>query len=495
MQWGLPTIVSADVRIVPARYGTREAPARSRCAVATLAAASLLLGACAAYQPAPLDPERSAAEFNARRLDSPELRERMAILLPGVAAAWPPPAWDRAQLLAVAMVWNPKLAVARAQAGAALAHEITAGERPNPELTLQSEYARKEPHPWLYGLGLQLLLPQSDRARVDADIARLETGAAQRELMDQAWSTRSSLLDALSERESASRRLGLLDKLLSAQDSLLDLSRRRVAAGEDAAGELLPLAQARIEIEQRQSQARSELTAAESALASVLGVAPAALDGIRIDWPDWGAPPDVPAAVLAEAREQALRARSDLGAALDAYAVAEGRLQRAVLQQYPQVKLSPGYYWDHGIAKFPLDAAFDLPLFNRHAGEIAEARAARDVAGQHMLAVQAGIIGAIAAAERGEAVARDGSAAAERSLEAVRSQRRNSALNLRLGAIGANEDQAAAVLALRGDLETVQMRAHWQAARNALEAALHAPLSGPELQLPQHLPDTLGAAR
>lgn len=495
MPWGQPTIVSADVRIVPARNATREARGCPRRAVAALVATSLLLGACATYQPAPLAPERSAAEFNARRLDSPELRERMATLFPAVAAAWPPLAWDRAQLLAVAMVWNPKLAVAQAQAGAALAHEITAGERPNPELTLQSEYARKEPHPWLYGLGLQLLLPHAERRRVDADIARLETSAAQRELMDQAWSMRSSLLDALSERQSASRRLGILDKLLSAQDSLLDLSRRRVAAGEDAAGDLLPLGQARIDIEQQQAQARSELAAAESALASVLGVAPAALDGIRIDWPDWGAPPDVPATELAEAREQALRARSDLAAALDAYAIAESRLHRAVLQQYPQVQLSPGYYWDHGIAKFPLDAAFDLPLFHRHEGEIAEARAARDVAGQRMLAVQAGIIGAIAAAERGEAVARDGAAAAERSLDAVRSQRRNSALNLRLGAIGANEDQGVAVLVLRADLETVQMRAHWQAARNALEAALHAPLSGPELQLPRHLPDALGTAR
>jgi outer membrane protein TolC len=488
--------VSAADRIVPARSSPRAAQSRFRSAVAgTLALSWLLLAACASYQPAPLAPERSAAEFNARRLDSPDLRERVAALLPDAAAVWPPAAWDRAHLLAVAMVWNPKIAVARAEAEAALAHETTAGQRPNPELTLQSEYARKEPHPWLYGLGLQLLLQQPERRRVEADIARLETSAARRQLMDQAWSVRSALLDALSERESARRRLELLGQILAGQDRLLDLMRRRVAAGEDAAGDLLPVTQARIEIEQQQAQARSELAAADAALAAALGVAPAALDGVRIDWPDWGEPPEVAAAAVAEAREQALRARSDLGAALDAYAAAEGRLHRAVLQQYPQVNLSPGYYWDHGIAKFPLDAAFELPLFHRNEGEIAEARAAREVAGRRMLAVQAGIIGAIAAAEHGEGVARDSVAAAERSLEAARNQRRNSALNLRLGAIGANEDVAAAVVALRGELETLQMRARWQAARNALEAALHAPLSGPELQMAQRLPDALGAAR
>jgi outer membrane protein TolC len=148
------------------------------------------------------------------------------------------------------------------------------------------------------------------------------------------------------------------------------------------------------------------------------------------------------------------------------------------------------------VAKFPLNVGFELPLFNRNEGEIAEARAARDLAGQRMLAAQANIIGSIDAAARGENVAHDSVAAAGRGLEAARSQRRNSALNLRLGAIGANQDLGAEIVALRSELETLQLRAQLQAARNALEDALHAPLSGPELQLPQWLPVTItGAGR
>jgi CRISPR system Cascade subunit CasA len=158
--------------------------------------------------------------------------------------------------------------------------------------------------------------------------------------------------------------------------------------------------------------------------------------------------------------------------------------------------LSPGYYWDHGIAKFPFDVGFTLPLFNRSQGEIAEARAAREVAGQRMLAVQAGIIGAIAAAERGESVAHGSVDAAERGLEAARRQRENAALSLRLGGIAATEDTAAEILALRSELEVAQMRAQLQAARSALEDALHAPLSGPELELARPLPVAItGAAR
>jgi len=477
-------------------------PVAQRCASApgcrdlrALPMVALLLAACVPYQPAPLRPERSAAEFSARRLDAPELRDRAAALLPQRDGSWPPVAWDRAELLAVALVWNPQLAVARAQVDAALAHESAAVRLQNPQLTLQSEYARREPQPWLYGLSLDLLLPGKQRRHLEQEAAGIETSAARWQLMDQAWSVRNALLKAVSDRQSATRRCGLLERLAAAQQRLVALERQRIAAGEDAADALLVMNQARIEIDEQQAQARAELASADAALAVALGVAPAAIEAVRIDWLDWGQPPAVDVAALAEAREQALRSRSDLAAALDAYAIAENRLHQAVLRQYPQFHLSPGYYWDHGIAKFPFNVSFDLPL-NGNAGEIAEAQAARDVAARRMLATQAAIIGAIDAAGHGEAVVRASVDAAERSLDTLRDQRRNAALGLRIGNIAANEDLAAEVLTLRGDLETLQARAQWQSARNALEDALHAPLSGPELKLSPALPAAVaGAAR
>lgn len=455
-----------------------------------------LLAGCASYRPAPLHPEQSAAQFSARQLRDPELRDRIAAMWQHPPPEWPPPAWDRAQLLAVALVWNPRLAVVRAQVEAALAHEVTAGQTPNPELTLQSEYAHHDPHPWLYGLSLDLLLRTPDRRQLDIDLARLETSGTRWDLMDAAWVVRRTLIAALSDHESATRRLSLLERLIAAEDRLIALERRRVAAGEDAADELLTAGQARIELEQQQAQARSDAVSATAALAAAVGIVPSALDGVAIDWPDWGRPPVADAGASNQLRDQALRSRADLSAALDAYAAAENKLHQAVLRQYPQLQLSPGYYWDHGVAKFPFDVGFTLPLFNRSQGEIAEARAAREVAAQRMLAVQAEIIGAIAAAERSERVAQDSVDAAGRGLDAARRQRQNAALSLRLGGIAANENLAAEILALRGELDVVQMLAQRQAARNALEDALHAPLSGPELQLPNPLPVAVaGAAR
>jgi outer membrane protein, heavy metal efflux system len=450
------------------------------------AALGLLIGAltgCATYTPAPLDPTRSAGEFGARRLDAPGLREQIERVLPQAAVAWPPEEWDRAQLLAVALVQNRQLAVARAEIEAALAHEIGANEIPNPALGLQGEYARREPEHWLYGISFDFLLRQHGTRRLGVDIARLETAGARAQLMERTWSVRRALVAALSDGESARRRLEILTRLAAAQDRLIAARRQRVVAGEDVPGDLALADATRIEIEQQQAQARMDVASAQAAAAAALGMPPAALDGVTIAWPDWGAPPALDGGVLQAAREQALLSRADLAAAIGEYAQAEKKLELSVARQYPQFEFSPGYYWDHGIAKWPLDVAFTLPLFNRNEGEIAEATAAREVAAQRMLALQATIYGDIESAARAEQVARGNIDAAERRVDAAQQQRQHADLALRLGAVDSIEHAGADAFALRAELETVQARAQAQAARNALEDALHAPLSGPELML------------
>jgi CRISPR system Cascade subunit CasA len=445
------------------------------------------------YHAAPLKPEHSADEFAARRLTEVQLRGEVLRLMPQTGTTWPPREWDRAELLAVALTQNPQLAVARAQVQAALSHEITAAEAPNPDLTLQSEYARHDPHPWLYGISLNWLLRSPERRRLDSDIARLDTANFRLQLMDQAWAVRSALAQALSDWESGRRSLTLLARLAAAQDRLIVLEKQRVNAGEDAPSELLTGEQARIQIEQQDSELRVEVDAAQAAAAKALGLPPQALDGVTIVWPDWGEPPAVDENTRRETHEQALLSRADLGQAIATYAAAEARLQLSVARQYPQLVLSPGYYWDHGIAKFPFDVGFTLPL-NRNRGEIAEARAGRELAGQRMLALQADIYGAIVAAERAEHIARASADAAERQLQAVRRQKQVADLGLSLGAAGAEDQVAAEILTMRAELEVVQMRAQLQSSRNNLEDVLHAPLSGPELALAKSLPSIVAGA-
>ncbi|MEA3197406.1 MAG: outer membrane protein heavy metal efflux system [Gammaproteobacteria bacterium] len=453
------------------------------CAVVSLVGT---FAGCVQYHAAPLEPVHSAEEFAARRLTEIELRDEIVRLLPRTTTGIPRD-WDRAELLAVALTQNPQLAMARAEVQAALSHEITEAATPNPDLTLQSEYARHDAHPWLYGVSLNWLLRSSERRRLDIEIAQFDTGNARLQLMDQAWTVRSALAAGLSDWESARRRLSLLAKLAAAQDRLLALETRRVEAGEDAPSELVTGQQARIQIEQQEAELREAVNAAQAAAARALGLPPQALDGVIFIWPDWGEPPPVDENTRRETRERALLSRADLGQAMVAYAAAEAKLQQSVARQYPQFVLSPGYYWDHGIAKFPFDVGFTLP-FNRNKGEIAEARAGREFAAHRMLALQADIYGQIVAAERAENIARASADAAQRQLEAARRQQRTADLGLRLGAADVQEQLGAEILTVRAELEVVEMRAQLQNSRNALEDALHAPLSGPELALAKSMP-------
>lgn len=438
---------------------------------------------CATYQPAPLDPQHGVDQFAARRLDDRELQVDLARLLPQAAASWPPQQWDRAQLLAVALVRNPELAVARARVQVTLAHEITAGQMLNPDLTLQSEYgAHGDPHPWLYGVALDWVLRSPGRRHLEQEIARLDTTNTRFQLMDGIWALRRELIAALSDWETARRRLILLDRLAAAQDRLVLGERKRVQAGEDSPSESITAEQGRIETEQQQAEARTAADAAQVAVAKALGFPPDTLNAVQFAWADWGAPPDSSEEESRAVRERALLSRSDLEAAIGEYSIAEAQFKLAVKRQYPQLTLGPGYYWDHGVSKFPLDVGFTLPL-NGNKGEIAAARAARDVAGKHMVAVQADIFGEIAAAVRAEHLARTSTDTAERRLENARHQAAQSELSLHLGESSAMERVGAEILAIRAELEVLEMRAQLQTARNNLEDVLHAPLSGPEVAL------------
>jgi len=450
------------------------------------------LAGCVEYHAAPLAPARSADEFAARRLDQVQLRGDALRLMPQTPA-WPPREWDRAELLAVALTQNPQLAVARAEVSEALSREITAAQAPNPDLTLQSEYARHDAHPWLYGVSLNWLLRTPERRRLETEIARLDTGNARLRLMDEAWSVRRALAAALSSWESGRRRLHLFDRLAATQDRLIAVERQKIEAGEAAPSELLIAQQARIQIEREQADLREAVDAAQAAAAKALGLPPQALDGVIFAWPDWGAPPTLTEDTQRAAREQALLSRADLGQAIGDYAAAEAKLRLSIARQYPQFVLSPGYYWDHGIAKFPFDVGFTLPL-NRNRGEIFEARAGRELAGQRILALQSDIYGEIVAAQRAELIAREGTDAAERQLQAALRQRQAAELGFKVGAEDLEDRVAAEVLALRAELEVTQARAQLQIARNNLEDVLHAPLSGPELALANSMSSMVAGA-
>jgi cobalt-zinc-cadmium efflux system outer membrane protein len=72
----------------------------------------LLAGGCARYHPQPITPEESLEDFEARRLDAPELGAFLSER--GVEAVWAPAVWDFETLTRAAFYYSPALDVARA---------------------------------------------------------------------------------------------------------------------------------------------------------------------------------------------------------------------------------------------------------------------------------------------------------------------------------------------------------------------------------------------
>lgn len=443
-----------------------------------------LVGGCTHYVAKPVVPETTLATFEARGADDGRLRQHVITLFPTLADDWPPTVWDRAQLFALAVAANPQLAVSRAEVAASVAQRANAGLLADPDLSLQTEYARREEKPWLYGLGLSIPLPSGARRDLDRRIADADVDVARAQMLNQIWQVRSDLVHALSDLEFATRERALLDRLQQMQQRRVDSTAARVSAGEEAPAESLTAREALLRAQTARAEADRAMTRAQATLAQTLGLPASTVAQLTHAWTDWGAPPVIDEATLMQRREQALLARADLAAAVATYAGSERRLQRALAKQYPTFVLSPGYYWDHGIAKWPLSLAFALPLFNRNRGEIAEADAARDVAGAKLLADQARIHGEIDAARSGEAIAAQNLAAAETQAGNATEQQRRQRLALDLGAIDQVESLATDIVAGEASLDALRRRADLQNARLDLENALHAPLSGPELALP-----------
>jgi outer membrane protein TolC len=112
-----------------------------------------------------------------------------------------------------------------------------------------------------------------------------------------------------------------------------------------------------------------------------------------------------------------------------------------------------------------------------------------------MLMLQAGIYGEIESALRAEKVAEENLDAALQRGNAIRQQLHHADVALGIGAGDRMDHTSVEVLALRAELEVVQARARMQSTRNALEDALHAPLSGPELALAKPAYSDSGADR
>jgi cobalt-zinc-cadmium efflux system outer membrane protein len=333
------------------------------------------LAACAPYRPAPVTPSATVAE-------------RAARALPAKAN------WSTADLLVRAIEWTPAIRESAANYRS-LAAAARAARVPLPAaLQLTVEYSRDDnPNkPWLGSGALDLPLDFGGRRNARVTGADLALVQARYDYGEAVWAARSAIRHALIDLVFADRLAPLAARARALRQDRFDKLQARVRAGEEARpisiAALLELATA----ERRVQDFAARRAQAEAALAAAIGLDSTAVAGLMPE--PLPAARTVPSSAdLAAWRGEAASGRRDVLRAIIDYDVAENAVRLEVANQYPAIRIQPGYTYERGLVKLPFGLNLQLPPLDLNRAAIHAAEQRRAQAGAKLETVQATILG------------------------------------------------------------------------------------------------------
>jgi outer membrane protein TolC len=351
---------------------------------------AIVLAGCAATPPQPIDPRGTAAQFAATRISDP--RVAVAFHEAGLPVPVAEERWDLDRLTVLAWALRPELAEMRSLRQAAAADLDAARERPNPTLSLTSEFVRNAAtgtSPWTIALAFSWLLENPGRraARIDQSVAHRQ--AAIWSEARTVWQVRSEVRRAwlaLTLAQMAVEQAGTETEL---RRDFLELTQTRVNAGAWPAPELERARVALLQTDLLVQQLANEIRAARVKLAAAVGLTPAAFEEIQLAAPGLSDPVATLTFDWDAYHEAAVINRLDLAESLAAYDVADAAWREQMTRRWPDLTLGPGYTYDRGDRKLVLGIAGELPVVTRYDAAIAAAAAQREAARQHFLAAQA----------------------------------------------------------------------------------------------------------
>lgn len=355
---------------------------------------SALLAGCASYTPRPLDPQKSAAALSQRSLSDPRLLRFLA----AEQHRDGPPRWNLDTLTRVAVYERPQMPLAEARLREALGSKTTAAALPNPTLAIAPTYdATTSGPPWTVGPVVTFLIQSygARPARVALADARVEE--ARHAIDVAAWQLRGEVRTALLDMWAAEQAATLATQRASFSNEYREAVAQRYRAGMVSADALTTATLAQSQAALQVASAQRDTRLARARLSAALGLPMTALDGVEPDMAGIAHPQ--PPGGLEPLIHAALTQRPDVLAALSRYAAAEAALRLAVAQQYPSIDIGPGYHYDQGNHKFILSISLPLPVLNQNQGPIAQARAARQVAAEQFLGLQAQVLAEIEQAQ------------------------------------------------------------------------------------------------
>ncbi len=353
------------------------------------------LAGCAIYTPKPLLPEKTARQFENRSLSSPALEKFIEKNLRRKISPWPPAKWDMNTLSLAAFYYNPGLDTARWRLKEAQASVVTAGERPNPSVSVSPQYVTNlssGSEPWVLGFSFDIPIETAGKRGYRIAEAKGRTLAARYALAEAAWKVRSKLRSALLDYFAAIQRGAIAAKQAVLQEKVLRIMKERQKVGEIPEPDVT---RASIDYEKIMliiSDETSRAVKARTNVASAIGVPVSALNSVSLPVDLFNTPPPLYGFSFQRLRQKALTNRPDILEALARYSASQSRLQLEIAKQYPDIHIGPGYKYDQGQNKWGLGVSIELPVLNQNQGPIAQAEAARSEAAAKFEAIQDGAI-------------------------------------------------------------------------------------------------------
>ena len=384
--------------------------------------AVVFLAACSsvAYSPRPLDPDATAAAFEARTADGDGLKQ-FAAANGYDTTVWPPREWGLQELTLAALYFHSDIRTARARADVARTELDTATQsqawsaRVNPEY--HSRRLPEDKGPWTLGLQLEIPLVAQGKRAARVERSTFLADAARLDIADAAWTVRARVRDRYLDLMASRDALAAIDAQVEARKEMSALVARRVEAGMHSARDLGTehVALSQLELLRAQEAARQQRVRGELAAALGLPNDVAARMTLRFEVRETDSD-------VAALQRMALQNRLDVHRRLLEFGAADAEVKSAVAAQNPDITLGPGYAWDQGDNIWSLAVGFSLPSGHQVRAGIREAQARRELAAENFAATQAAAISAAQRASTQYRLARERVTGAQRQLQMQRDQ-------------------------------------------------------------------------
>ncbi|EPR43088.1 outer membrane efflux protein [Desulfovibrio sp. X2] len=354
-----------------ARAATGSRPGAGLLAVLALA----LLAGCARYEAKPLDTHAALPDAPRKVLVDPA-----SLPFPKLAGHVfdPGDGLDETETAMLAVVNNPDLRTARADAGVSHAQAFAAGLLPDPQVGLSEDFPLRDvpgSNYTAYSVGLSYDLNALLTHEVVLEAGRASVRQADLGLVWQEWQTASRARLLFARIVSGQR----LERLLAADAALLEERQARMDRALDAGDVTAAAAGADLaalaDATGRLSTQRRALAKDRHDLNLLLGLAPET----RLELVGEPYSPSLDEGLVARRLADLAQRRADLLALKWGYESQDAKYRKAILDQFPALNLGFNRASDtSNVQTFGFSVTMSLPLFDRNRGNIAVAKATRE---------------------------------------------------------------------------------------------------------------------